>query len=103
MHILVSWDISSSNKNTWNQINGELKECLKRYSWVKPLTTLYIVKINYAQQRETIKNNLVAVCQNHKGVNFVIGPVIESGGYGGWLPKSMWPKISERTDGGASW
>lgn len=98
MHIVVSWDIKAEGEQ-WKSLNAQLKECLSGYSWVKPLTTLYIVKVDDKEDRGLIKDSLAEVCRaNPKLINLVISPAMQGGRYGGWLPKSMWPKIRERTE-----
>ena len=97
MHILVSWDIRAQGAR-WTEINDRLKECLKGYSWVKPLKTLYIVQIDTIETREAIRQGLAAVCADcPKEVHLILTPAMEGGKYGGWLPKRLWPKIRQRT------
>ncbi|MBU0482872.1 MAG: hypothetical protein KKG47_17410 [Proteobacteria bacterium] len=97
MHVVVSWDIEAEG-DQWDQLNGEMKKCLSGYSWVKPLTTFYIVQVSGNQGRTRLKDALVAVCQEHpKLIHFVISPAMRGGLYSGWLPKSLWPTIRQRT------
>jgi hypothetical protein len=98
MHCIISWDISKENPE-WEELNDTMKKCFSGYSWVKPLSTFYIVKIDDTSERDTIKEAMVKVCRkNSKKINFIISPVLEgSGVYGGWLPKTLWPKIRKRT------
>lgn len=98
MHIIVSWDIKSES-NEWLEINKELRDCLKGFSWAKPLKTFYIVKIDSSEERELIRLSLLEVCRkNPKILNLLISPIIEEEKYSGWLPKPMWDKIRERTE-----
>jgi hypothetical protein len=98
MHIVVSWDIKAEGEE-WKALNAQLKDCLSGYSWVKPLTTLYIVKLDDNDDRQLIKDSLVRVCKTQpKLINLVISPLMQGGRYGGWLPKTMWTKIRERTE-----
>ncbi|MGD9874615.1 MAG: hypothetical protein AB7T27_10145 [Kiritimatiellia bacterium] len=99
LHILISWDIKEKEPR-WSELNSELKKCLSGYSWVKPLTTTYIVKIPSVEHRQAIRQKLVEVCQtNAKEINLLISPAMQGGSYGGWLPKDMWEKIRARTGG----
>lgn len=101
MHVVISWDIKEDGEER-ERLNKELKACFESCSWVKPLTTFYIVKIKSIDQREEIKDCLVDVCKANPGkVNLLIGPATESGSYGGWLPKDLWPKVKKRTQGAA--
>ncbi|MDR3303998.1 MAG: hypothetical protein LBS86_06265 [Treponema sp.] len=96
MHIIVSWDISDDDD--WDKIDEELKQCIMDYSWVKPLTTFYIIQIDDSAERSKIKKSLLNICQKYKtDINIVISPIIEEGRYAGWLPKKIWSAIKERT------
>lgn len=98
MHILISWDIKAEGVK-WNNLNQELRECLKGYSWVKPLKTVYIVKIAELDDRQSIRESLTAVCSSNKGlINCIVTPAMEGGSYNGWLPKRLWSKIRERVE-----
>lgn len=77
----------------------QLKECLDGYSWVKPLSTLYIVKVDDSEDRMSIKDGLVEVCENHpKLIYVIVSPLMQGGRYGGWLSKDLWPKIRQRAE-----
>ncbi len=98
MHIAVSWDISASG-DRWNDINNELKAVIAAYSWVKPLNTFYIIKIDAEPSRRSIKDQLIAVARKTtETVHFVVTPVMSGGRYDGFLPKDTWELINQRTD-----
>ena len=97
MHFIVSWDIQSEDKE-WDEINSRLLECLEGYSWVRPLSTFYIVRVPSQEAWEGIRENLQAVAESSTATTyFVISPLMYGGQYDGWLPKTAWPKIRERT------
>lgn len=97
MHFIVSWDIQSEDEK-WDEIDSQLKECLKGYSWVRPLSTFYIVRVPGQEEWERIKGNLQAVAESSTAkTHFVISPLMYGGQYDGWLPKTAWSKIRERT------
>ena len=97
MHIVISWDIHAKGAR-WDEINDEMKECLSGYSWVKPLTTFYVVQVSGNEDRTRLKKALVDVCRNYpKMINLIVSPTMQGGSYGGWLPKSLWPKLRKRT------
>jgi len=99
MHIVISWDIKNCDNDEWNELNEKLRECIDDYSWVKPLTTFYIIKLDSEKERKSIRESIIRICKNNKGkINVVISPVIYENGYSGWLPHSMWEKIKERTN-----
>ncbi|AYV57693.1 hypothetical protein EFP84_18805 [Leptospira kmetyi] len=98
MHVLISWDIQAQ-KPEWDTIDNELRECLEGYSWVKPLSTLFIVRIRNRSRRRDIKEALVDVCKKYPDkINLLISTTLEDVSYGGWMPKTMWPKIKARTE-----
>ena len=101
MQVLVSWDIKAEGAE-WKELNEELKACLEGYSWVKPLSTLYIVQVEDAHDLLNLKESLTEVCRDHpKLIHFVMGPPVQGGNYDGWLPKSLWPAIRKRAEGAA--
>lgn len=98
MHIVICWDIKGSNPRR-SEINTKLKGCLKGYSWVRPLSTFYVVKIASDAQRTAIKKSMTEVVSSIPDkVHFVISPTMAGGRYGGWLPRSMWDKLNKRSD-----
>ena len=99
MHVLVSWDIKAENSR-WEAINDELKACLDNHSWIKALTTLYVVEVEDSHDRLRLKRALTEVCRDHpEQIRLLMSPTMQGGSYGGWLPKSLWPKIRERVEG----
>ena len=98
MHVAVSWDISASG-DRWNAINERMKEGIRPYSWFKPLSAFYVVKINGEIDRQTIQSNLEKTAESmSEVVHFVISPIMSSSRYYGYLPKNMWEEINKRTD-----
>jgi hypothetical protein len=96
MHIALSWDITASGPR-WTTINDALREELKYYPWVRPLSTFYIVNISTGEQRDSIVDALTAVAKRFpEKIYFVVTPPMSGGGYNGWLPKDLWDKINER-------
>lgn len=96
MHIMLSWDIAATGEK-WNAANARMKEALSGYSWVRPLKTLYIVKVSSQEQRQELKAALVEVVQGTtERITFVMTPAMEGGAYSGWLPKPLWEKIAKR-------
>jgi hypothetical protein len=94
---MLSWDIAATGER-WTAINARLKEVLSTYSWVRPLKTVYIVKVASQEQRQELKAAFVDVVKStSERVNFVMSPPMEGGSYSGWLPKPLWEKIAKRT------
>lgn len=97
MHVTVSWDISASGQR-WAEVNALMKAALKGYSWVRPLSALYIVKVDSPEDRIALKEALVNVIKSvDVKVHVIITPAMEGGTYSGWLPKGLWEKINQRT------
>lgn len=98
MHLVVSWDISASG-DRHTEINDNLKAGLDGYSWARPLTTFYVVRINAESDREAIRDRLVKVAGGvSEKVHVVLSPVMAGGRYDGYLPKDMWDKLNQRSD-----
>ena len=99
MHVLVSWDIKAEEPR-WKEINEESKACLEDYSWIRVLTTPYIVQVEDAHDRSSLKKSLTEICRKHpERIHLLMSPAMQGGSYGGWLPKSLWSKIQERVEG----
>lgn len=96
MHFVVSWDLKSSGEK-WTEQNEKMKAVLKPYSWVRPLSTFYIVKVNGQSDWDLIRNNLTAVSESENKINFVMTPLMSGGSYNGMLPSKTWADINERS------
>ena len=98
MHIVISWDISA-NTQRWEEINKKLKEGLSGYSWARPLSTFYVVKIASEVDRGIIRGRLIEIAKSvTETVHIVISPMMSGGQYDGFLPKDMWAKLNERSN-----
>ncbi len=97
MHFVVSWDISASGER-WKTLNDKMREKLSAYSWVRPLTTLYVVKVASQETWDSILTALTDVCkENPKEINFIMTPLMNGGQYNGWLPEGTWKEVNERS------
>lgn len=98
MHFVVSWDIEAKS-DRWNTINLDLRGTLDGHSWVRPLSTFYIVKIASQEQWNKI---FAAITEKRKGypevIRVVMSPLMRGGRYNGLLPKDMWEKVNKRTE-----
>jgi len=98
MHFVVSWDIKTSTEPRRGEIATALKNCLKPYSWVRPLTTFYIVSVSSQQVWGTILQCFQAVCLRYKDeIHLVMSPLMQGGRYDGILPQNLWTEINQRT------
>jgi hypothetical protein len=97
MHVVISWDIVGSNN--WEMINEELKACIASHSWVKPLNTVYVVKVASLQDRDMIMERFTYVARRYPNdVQILCTPIMSGGAYHGWLPENMWTEINLRTN-----
>lgn len=97
MHVVISWDIESSEN--WTSINEALIACMKSYSWVKPLNTLYVVQVSSLEDRDKLISQLTEVAkQQPDDIQFLCTPVMSGGAYNGWLPGNMWNEINKRVN-----
>lgn len=98
VHIVLAWDIKVKG-DRWTTINNDLKTALTSYSWVRPLPALYIIKVDSAETRKAIVNNLVEIIKKYnETIHFVASPPMIGGSYDGWLPRDLWTKIGERVN-----
>lgn len=98
MHLVISWDIKAS-KPKWDEVDEKLKACLEGYSWVRPLTTFYVVRTDSEADRAILKERLVAVARSAGvTVHIVISPSMAGGRYDGFLPADSWEKLNKRSD-----
>ncbi len=99
MHFSVSWDIQAQGEKH-TLINDEMAAVIKNYSWIKPLTTYYIVKVNSQADWQSVLDNLGKIVERHQGtqIRFVMTPLINGGRYNGRLPSNWWTDINKRTD-----
>ena len=97
MHFIVSWDIQAEN-GEWDEINAQLKKCIEDYSWVRLLSTFYIVRVSDVQKWQEIRRSLIEVAESSTiRIHLVIGPLMYGGQYDGYLPKDSWPELEKRT------
>lgn len=97
MHFVISWDILASGER-WNTINNSLIGVLRPYSWTKPLTTFFVVRVDNQLQWQTILSNLTTTSQGFpENVNFIMSPLMQGGTYNGILPQNMWNEINQRS------
>lgn len=98
MHFALSWDITAEN-NRWKEINDQMHAVVAAYSWVKPLTTFYIVKVASQAEWDKILNTLGTIAkENKEKIHFVMTPLMNGGRYNGILPEKWWETINQRTD-----
>ena len=97
LHIAVSWDIGATGER-WKALNQQMLKVLKPYSWVRPLSTFYIVQIRTESVRGTMQSALEAVAKAApERIQFLISPAMQGGRYNGYVSRDTWPEINERT------
>ncbi|QDQ88129.1 hypothetical protein FMZ60_11400 [Alcaligenaceae bacterium SJ-26] len=98
MHIVISWDISEAGEKH-AEINDKLRTAFEKFSWVRPLTTFYVVRISSESERISIRDQLVEIAKSvPQKVHIVVSPTMAGGRYDGYLPKDMWEKLNKRSD-----
>jgi len=98
MHCVVVWNVKAQGPEK-QVVEDALKVNLTGLSWVRALPHTYVVKVRSQSEWVALKDRLVETCQQYSGrANFLISPVMEGGRYNGYLPKTAWPKLNERTD-----
>src|SRR5689334_19080889 len=99
MHIVISWDIMTA-KPAWDDIDAKLRAGLEGYSWVRPLTTLYVVRISAERDRIAIRDRLNAIARAALPVtvHIVVSPAMTGGRYDGFLPQDSWTQLNQRSD-----
>lgn len=98
MHMVVSWDISAEG-DRWSRVNEDLKKALDGFSWARPLSTFYVIRVAGEADRKKIQDRLLAKARaTPEKVNYIVSPVMPSGRYDGYLPGDVWPKLNARTD-----
>lgn len=96
MHFIVSWDIQAED-GKWDEVNSRLQECIEDYSWARPLSTFYFVRVSDVQEWQEIRDALIEVAESSTNrIHLVIGPLMYGGQYDGYLPKALWPAIKKR-------
>lgn len=97
MHITVSWDISAAGGEIAS-ITERLISVFKPYSWIRPLSNFYVIKLTDAAQRERIHAELLTAARSSPNtVLFLVSPVIEGSRYEGLLPKDAWQDLNAIT------
>jgi hypothetical protein len=97
VHFVVSWDISAQGQRR-TTIDEALKKALGTHSWVRPLTTFYVVQVYGTPAYDQVIDSLTRVAQAYPSdVHLVITPLMSGGVYNGFLPSNLWPEIQKRS------
>src|SRR5579862_4148872 len=97
MHVMLAWDITASGAR-WEELNKSLRDCLKQYSWVRVLRTVYVVRLMSEQAWSELVSDLTKVASAApETVHFIVTPLMSAGAYNGYLPEQSWQKINERS------
>jgi hypothetical protein len=98
MHTMLVWEVTAKSEVRRKQLNDALRAKLRGYSWVRPLASAYVVKVQSTEDRDELKKALVEVItSNPEKIHLIVSPVMEGGRYGGFLPKDLWDKLNQRT------
>lgn len=95
---MLSWDISAEGER-WKEINSSLVAALKPHSWVRPLKTVYVVKVASESAASALNQRLVAIARGVKeDISILMTPTMSGGTYDGFLANDTWEKINRRTE-----
>lgn len=95
MHFIVSWDIpATANRDTFE---NQLIDCFRKFRFVKPLTTFYIIEIPGQVEYNNIITALSAVGRTQPSFRFVTSPIMNGGRYNGLLINDEWTLINQIT------
>ncbi len=98
MHFVLTYDIHSSGQERSN-IENQINEVINQYSWVKPLTTTYVVNVAGQNQWDLILNALQNISRNNPSkLNFLMTPLMSGGRYNGMLNENLWIEINNRSN-----
>jgi hypothetical protein len=103
VYVVVYWHLRTELNSDAREVSDQLRDCLEGTSWVHPTGGgFYLVRVTSTRARESLAKKLRKVCETHPGAaHLMISPAIEDGAWSGWLPRSMWPKVRQRTQGTA--
>jgi hypothetical protein len=100
MHIMLAWNVTIDDETDRKATNDRMRGALDGYSWVRVMPSVYVVKIDEADERDRLQERLREIAKEEDAVKYIISPLMTGGQYNGWLPKRLWPKINERDDVG---
>jgi hypothetical protein len=93
MQILLCWDINADGERA-SAIENALREVLKAYPWVRPLKTVYAIKLEREEQKDELQKALLDAAKPYATeVNYLITPIM-TGRFDGFLPSTMWPELN---------
>jgi hypothetical protein len=98
MHFVLTYDIHSTGQ-TRSNIENQISAVINQYSWVKPLTTTFVVNVQGQAQWDIILNALTNISRNNpSSLNFLMTPLMSGGRYNGMLNENLWVEINNRSN-----
>jgi hypothetical protein len=98
MHFVLSYDIHATGDNR-TRIEESINQIITQFSWVKPLTTTFIIQVNGQLEWNNIQESLSNLSRNNQGsINFLMTPLMQGGRYNGWLNQDLWNEINRRSN-----
>ncbi|HMK48622.1 MAG TPA: hypothetical protein VK435_01095 [Thermodesulfovibrionales bacterium] len=77
MHFIVSWEIEPGC-NRQDTINNAMLGALGGHSWIRLLSSFYVIEIEYDSDWSVIHNNLLSIAERFSGkVNFLMSPIYD--------------------------
>jgi hypothetical protein len=94
MKVAVCMEINAAGERA-TLIESAMRDALKPYTWVRPLRTVYVLRLENEDQIPLLQAGLLQCARAFLAgeVNYLIVPVL--GRIDGFLPANMWPPLNE--------
>ena len=77
MHFIVSWETKPGCKQE-GAINDAMLAGLGGHSWIRLLSSFYVIEIDYGSDWSAIHKNLLSIAEGFSGeVNFLMSPIYD--------------------------
>ena len=77
MHFIVSWETNPGCEQQ-EDINNAMLSGLDGYSWIRFLSSFYVIDIDYGSDWSAIHKNLLSIAEGFSGkVNFLMSPIYD--------------------------
>jgi hypothetical protein len=77
MHFVVSWEIKPKGSKQ-GEINTAMLQGIQGYSWLRLLSTFYILEVDARHDWNVVHEKLLAIAQRYQNeVNFLMSPLYD--------------------------
>lgn len=102
MHVIVIWSHRAKLAAERRAVDAAIEAILEPYASVRALPTAHIVPVAAPADRVPLRARLLDLAHERPAdFHLLISPIIASGTYSGWLPRSMWERVNAATEPGA--